>query len=144
MDTFALQKALFARLSQDPDLIALGVAVYDVAPQGADGNAEAAFPYLLIGEMDVRDAGTQSSDLFDVMIRLHSFSASGAFSDTRAIQLRAFNLLHRKTFAVEGHHLIMCRRNISSIDRDPDGIVHGVCDYRVLVEAGYAPRLITD
>ncbi|TCP43934.1 DUF3168 domain-containing protein [Rhodovulum marinum] len=134
MDEFALQTALFERLSGDAALAGLGVTVCDAPAQGEDGDAAAAFPRVAIGEMDVRDVGTKGSDLFDVIVRVHTFSASGSHAEARAIQRRIFELLHRAAFAVPGHNLVMIRRERSTIDRDPDRLRHGLCEYRLLIE----------
>lgn len=131
---WALQTALFARLSADPDLIALGASVSDDLPQGDDDDPSTGFPHVTIGEMDVRDIGTKATDLFDVILRLHTFSAKSSRKEARAIQARLFELLHKAEFPVPGFNLVSIRRETSDLDRDPDRKRHGVCEFRVIIE----------
>ncbi|MDW4550882.1 DUF3168 domain-containing protein [Defluviimonas sp. D31] len=130
------QVAIAARLGADPVLAGLGVAVYDVAPTNLEGEPERAYPCVEIGHIDARDAGTRSSEGLDLLVRINTFSATGSFREAREIQGRLFEILHRKQseIAVAGSHLILIRRDGSEVDRDPDGIMHGVCEYRALIE----------
>lgn len=131
---WAFQAALYARLTGDAGLFALGVTVVDDVPQGEDADPAAGYPMVTIGEMDVRDDGTKTSELWDVYLRVHTFSTSGSREQARAIQARLKELLHRASFPIEGYRLVMIRRERSSLARDPDRKRHGVCEYRALIE----------
>lgn len=131
---WGLQQAVFSALSDDPDLAALGVKIYDAAPQSPDEGGGAGFPRIDIGEMDIRDVGTKTSDLFDVILRIHTYSASGAHREARHIQAGIFKVLHRARLAVPGHNVISILRAASRLDRDPHDIRHGVCEFRILIE----------
>ncbi|MEM9523642.1 MAG: DUF3168 domain-containing protein [Pseudomonadota bacterium] len=128
------QTALFSLLSGDATLTTLGVTVSDTGPEGDGDDAEAIFPRVDLGEMDVRDDGSKDSDLWSVALMIHTFSAEPGNEEARAIQKRLKELLHRGSFAITGHRLVMMRRASSNLRRDPDGVRHGVCIFRALVE----------
>lgn len=131
-----LQRALLARLSGDATLMATLKDVTDRQRPVADGGGAAGFPYLhatiIVDEWD-----TDTTEGFEALIRLHTWSRSGSFAETKAVQGRLYNLLHRVTdMTVTGHNLILIRRESSWAETDPDGItIHGVCEYRAILDA---------
>ncbi|MEL7513670.1 MAG: DUF3168 domain-containing protein [Pseudomonadota bacterium] len=129
-----LQQAVYTALAADAGLAALNVAIHDVAPQSPDEGGGAGYPRISVGEMDVRDQGTKASDLFDVILRIHTYSASGSHREARRIQARLFAVLHRAKLPLAGHNLVSIRREASRLDRDPDDVRHGVCEFRILIE----------
>lgn len=129
-----LQKALYERLSLDLGLSGLGVTVYDLPPVSEAGDIAGDFPQIACGRIIPNPLDTSSRIGFDVVIRLHTRSATQSFKECREIQSRLFDLLHKQVFAVAGFNLISLRREGSDCDRDPDRIIHGVCEYRALLE----------
>lgn len=129
-----LQVALYARLSGDPALSGLGVTVYDVPPVSEAGDIAGDFPQIACGKILPGPLDTTSRIGFDVVIRLHTRSSTQSFKECREIQSRIFDLLHKQVFAVAGFNLISLRREGSDCDQDPDRIIHGVCEYRALLE----------
>jgi len=131
-----LQKAVLARLTGDSALMATLTAVTDRQRPVADGGAAAGFPYLhatiFLDEWD-----TDDTEGFEALIRVHTWSRSGSYAETKSVQGRLYELLHRVTdLTVAGHHLILIRRESSWAETDPDGItIHGVCEYRALLDA---------
>lgn len=129
------QAAIYARLAFDPDLEAEGVTVCDFRPQGEDGVADSGLPVIAIGEIDARDWGTKTDEGLDLVLRIHSFIGGGSAADLRALQALIFKALHRGEAALTmtGGHVVMIRRETSRVSNDPEGL-HGVCEYRALVE----------
>jgi hypothetical protein len=123
-----VQKAIYLAL------VALGLQVYDVAPQGADGGSTASFPYVEIGEIVLTEFDTASETGFDFVARVHTRSRSTSHAEAKAIQGQIYTRLHRGTLAVAGFHFIQLDRESSRCDRVSDGSFHGVCEYRGLIE----------
>jgi len=128
----ALQTALYTRLAA----ASLGVAgVYDVAPQADDGGDAAAFPYVVMGRAITSGMDTKSTPGFSVLIRIHTFSRAGRTLECKTIQGALYTALHRQSLAVSGHSNFVLARESSDCWPDADGKVHGVCEYRALIES---------
>ncbi|MBD3803561.1 MAG: DUF3168 domain-containing protein [Thioclava sp.] len=129
------QAAVYERLTFDPFLEAEGVTVYDTRPQGEDGIADSNLPAIEVGEIDARDWGTKTDDGLDLILRVHSFMSGGSKADLRALQTLIFKALHKKQaeLSMTGGHVVLIRRESSRVlpDKAP---LHGVCEYRALVE----------
>lgn len=137
MMEWALQAAIYARLSGDATLDGLGVSIHDAAPQITAGETAAGFPRVEIGYLDAREDDTKTENGLDVIARIHTFSASGSMKEARDIQGRLFELLHRQHAALAldpAYSLTLLRRESSDLRRDPDNIFHGVCEFRALIE----------
>jgi len=134
---WALQAAIFARLSGDAELAALGVSIHDSAPQIEYGDTAAAFPRIEIGYLDAREWDTKTDNGLDIILRINVFSASGSMQEARQIQGRIYQLLHRRQAEIAldpSYSLVLIRRDDSDLDKDPHRIRHGVCEYRALIE----------
>lgn len=138
MIEWEFQKAIYARLSGDATLAGLGVAVVDISGQPDPGDPEAAFPRVEIGYQDAREWDTKTETGLDLLLRIHTYSASGSMREPREIQGRIYELLHRDPAGLSlpaGLRLVLLVRESSFVDRDPDRVLHGVCEYRALIEA---------
>ncbi len=121
-----LQTALFARLSG----ASLGVqGIHDVAQQGA------AFPYVVMGRVILTNGDTKSTPGHRALIRIHSFSAKGQVLKVRQIQGAIYAALHDQVLGVSGFSNFILRREFSDCWPDADGKIHGVCEYRALIES---------
>lgn len=131
---FEYQKALWSRL--DANKVTIGLqAVYDVAPQVADGGSLAAFPYATIGQIFSVQMDTQTTNGFEMTGRIHTFSRSGSMMECKLIQGQIYGLLHNSVLTVTGHNNFVLMRNDTDCLQDEDGRFHGVCEYRGLVES---------
>lgn len=138
MMEWALQAGIYARLAGDATLAGLGVTVHDVAPQIEGGDIAAAFPRVDIGYLDAREWDTKTENGLDVLLRIHTFSASGSNKEARQVQGRIYELLHRKQADIvidPAYSLTLIRRDSSDLEPESDRIFHGVCEYRALIEA---------
>ena len=124
-----VQRALFAALS------GLGLTVYDVAPQAADGGSTASFPYAEVGFISLTELDTFSETGFDFVARVHTRSRSPGMLECKTMQGQIYARLHRGALAVTGFNFIDLLREASSCTRAPDGSFHGVCEYRGQIEA---------
>lgn len=127
------QRALFTALNDAK--AALGVTgVYDIAPQAADGGDIAAFPYIVIARIFPVQSDTQTTNGFEMTSRIHVFSRSGSMLECKTIQGKVYDILHRAALSVTGFNSYLLLRSDSDTVPDQDGKIHGVCEYRGLVE----------
>lgn len=125
----AVQKALYTALS------ALGLNVVDRAGQAADGGSATAFPYVEVGMVILNPFDTAKETGFDYLARIHTRSRSGSMAETKRIQGQIYARLHRGALNIDGFNHILVQRERSEVLTAPDGQLHGVCEYRGLIEA---------
>lgn len=128
MAEFAVQKGLYTALS------GVGLAVYDVQPQAADGGSAATFPCVTVGTIVFAAWDVKESTGFDFIARIHTYSRSGSMKEAKDIQATIYNRLNRGEITVSGYHLVDLKRETSDIMTMADGSFHGVCEYRGLIE----------
>ena len=124
----AVQAALYSALT------ALGLTVYDAAPQAADGASSASWPYVEVGMIILNVWDTYGETGHDFVARIHTRSRSGSMAEAKGIQGQIWTRLHRGALTITGHNLINLIRESSEVTRAPDGSYHGVCAYRGLIE----------
>lgn len=125
---FEVQRALFVALN------ALGLTVYDTAPQAEDGGSTANWPYVEIGFVSLAPFDTANSTGFDGVARIHTRSKNGSMQECKNLQGQIYDRLHRGAIAVAGYQTVTVQRELSRCDRMPDGTMHGVCEYRLLID----------
>lgn len=124
----AVQGALYTALT------ALGLRVYDSAPQQADGASAAVFPYVEVGAIVMAPFDTKERNGFDFVARIHTRSRSGSMKEVKEIQGQIYGRLHNGNLTISGQRLILLRRETSDVTRAGDGSFHGICEYRGLIE----------
>jgi len=125
---FAIQKALYDALT------ALGLTVFDSAPQVADGGSAASWPRVEVGFINLAPFDTYSELGFNCVARIHTRSRSAGMKEAKEIQGQIYARLHRGDLTIVGHRLIEMHRLASDVTRAGDGSFHGVCEYRALIE----------
>lgn len=123
-----LQRALFFALS------GLGYTIYDTAPQAADGGSRAAWPYIEVGFISLAPFDTANSTGFDGVARIHTRSDTGSMLECKTMQGAIYDRLHRGALPVAGFQTVTVQRELSKCDRMSDKTMHGVCEYRVLLD----------
>jgi len=131
---FEVQKALYTAISGDPVVDGLVQAVYDFAPQVADGGDSGPFPYVTVGMIVMGEMDTKTRNGFNFAARVHTFSRSGSAKETKDIQGAIYDALHLQSLSVTGYAHILLRRETSDVMRTPEGVFHGVCEYRGLID----------
>jgi hypothetical protein len=128
------QKGLYAALTGNSALMAVAQAVYDTPPQSADGGASGAFPYITIGLAVTTedDRGTKLGH--SILARIHTWSRTGSMAECKQVQGLIYDALHNQTISVTGFSVYSVLRETSDTLRDADGVFHGVCEYRTLLE----------
>lgn len=129
--SFALQKAIFERLSADAGVKGeLGdpPRIYDAPPESA------AHPYALIGETRAsKIAGHPSGIEHDVRIRIVS-RWQGRREVKRALDA-LYDALHDQDFAIDGARLVNCRFVFADVFERADQVFEGVARFRAATEA---------
>lgn len=126
----ALQQALYTKLTADATLMALVTGVYDYVPQ------DAAFPYVMIGEIGISPLASAAGGGMDAAITLRALSREGGRKQAAAILERLHALLHRGTLSLSGFTLISLRFTGSDIALLADGVSHeGRLRLRALAQA---------
>lgn len=126
---FAVQTAVYDRLTGDATLMAVAAAVHDQVPENAT------FPYLTIGEDTAVDFGTKSEPGQELTLTLHAWSRAHGRKQVKDILARVHALLHEQPLTVAGFTHVLTRFLSTETFRDPDGLTqHGVARYRILVQ----------
>jgi hypothetical protein len=128
--SFALQKGIFDRLSNDAGLAAVlgpGARVFDDPP------ASAAFPYIVIGE--ARAAKIAGADATEHDIRIEMFSRHAGRKEVKQILDALFASLHDADFPLEGARLVNCRFVFGEAFRGEEGLFRGLARFRCVTEA---------
>lgn len=127
----ALQTAIYTRLKES----LIGASIYDIAPQNIDGGDASAFPYVTMGRIVLSGFDTQTMTGQSAQIRIHSFSRTGSMLEAKTIQGSIYAALHRNELAVNGFNNFSLLREDTDCFADQDGKIHGVCEYRALIES---------
>lgn len=128
---FALQQAVFAKLTATPALTALlgGARVYDDVPERAE------FPYLTFGQTSERDWSTGTDNGGEHTLTLHVWSRGAGRKEAVEILAAARAALHDAALTLAGHRLVNLRHEFSDARRDPDGeTFHGTARFRAVTE----------
>lgn len=112
----------------------IGATVVDVPPQSADGGDSSVFPYVAVGRIIYTEFDTQTKVGKSFIARIHTYSRTGEVSECLGIQDNIEASLHRSSLAVTGFNNFSLLMEDSDIIPDIDGMIHGVCEYRGLIE----------
>lgn len=126
--SWALQKALFARLREDASLTALlaphadpdvgGSAVYDAAPQGA------AYPYVAFDRSVVQNADLLNRRLDRRFLYLSVWSQYQGQKEVMEIMAAIDEALHEKPLTLETGAAVSIRVERKDPSRDADGTTY--------------------
>lgn len=124
-----LQRALYLRLNGS-----IGASVYDLPPQVADGGDDSVFPYVTIGRIIFTEGDTQSANGFSALCRIHTHSRSMSMMECKNIQGSIYDRLHRNELSLTLFNNYSLLREDTDCMVEADGRIHGVCEYRALLE----------
>lgn len=129
---FALQQAIFQKLSSDAATIAAlgGTRIYDDVPTRAE------FPFLTFGQSTERDWSTGTDSGQEHLVTLHVWSRGRGRKEAETAIAAAREALHDQVLNLAGHRLINLRHEFSEARRDIDGeTFHGIARFRAVTEA---------
>lgn len=125
-----VQKAVYAALTGDTDLMAVITGVYDHVP------AETTVPYIVIGDDTSIEFDTKTNVGEEVTLTIHIWSEHEGRKELKEIQGHLARILHDQLLTVEDHNTVLVRREYAETLRDPDGATwHGVVRFRIIVTA---------
>tara|TARA_R110002126_G_scaffold15594_1_gene63779 strand:- start:679 stop:1080 length:402 start_codon:yes stop_codon:yes gene_type:complete len=129
INQFALQTAVFSKLSTDSNLTSvLKAKVFDDIPENTD------YPYVQLGEDTAIDYSTKDQTGSEVSVNVDVWSRYRGSLEAKNIMDRVHTLLHDSSLSVTGSNFINMRFEFSDIIRDPDGITrHGVMRFRAIM-----------
>lgn len=131
-----IQTGIYSELAGDALLMDMVTAIYDHVPQASDAGDDSLFPYITIGDDDLSEWGTDQDVGFDATIRVHVWSRARGRAETKRIQGRIYEILHRGTIPLDEYHLVMLDEQLQQTFLDPDGLTyHGVQTFRGLFRA---------
>jgi hypothetical protein len=130
--TWALQQAIYTRLTGYSALMAIAKAIYDDVPQDV---ADTDFPYVEIGEDTTIPFNTHSGVGGEHTITIHTWSRYRGKSETKRMQEQIYAALNRYALSVSGGTMVNCEQEFSTSFMDADGITrHGVQRMRILLD----------
>jgi hypothetical protein len=127
---FDLQAAVYSKLVA----ASIGATVYDVVPQSSDGASNAAFPCVAVGRIILSQYDTQTTVGYAAQMTVHTYSRTGSMKECKEVQGAIFAALHRQALTIAGHNNFSLLRESSDCMDEEDGKIHGVCEYRALIE----------
>jgi hypothetical protein len=126
-----LQKVVYAALAADATLTTLlgGAAIHDAVPQNA------AFPYVVIDQTQIRDWSTGTEPGAEHMLMLHVWSRHAGKREAYEIADAIRAALGGAMLSLEEHRLVNLRHQYSELKCDEDGETqHGVLRFRAVTE----------
>jgi hypothetical protein len=129
--TAALRAAIHDALVADGALTAMlgGAKIYDEPP------ANAAFPYVTLGEARVTDFSAGEERLEEHQLTLHAWSRQGGHKEAHGIAGALLQALDDAPLSPDGHQLVNLRFSLADIRREADGrTYHALVRFRAVTE----------
>jgi hypothetical protein len=129
--TAALRAAIHDALVADGVLTAMlgGARIYDEPP------ANAAFPYVTLGEARVTDFSAGEERLEEHQLTLHAWSRQGGHKEAHGIAGALLHALDDAPLSPDGHQLVNLRFSLADIRREADGrTYHALVRFRAVTE----------
>ena len=128
-----VQTGVYARLTGTAALTALLAegedSILDHVPAGT------VFPYVVMGESEVRPLDTQRGFGNDLTLTLHSYSRSLGMKEIKEIMEKIYEALHETSFTVPNQTLILCRFLGADTLLSEDGLTrHGIQRFQIITE----------
>lgn len=112
--TLPIQEAMFDRASTDPELLSLGIGVFDFVPEGA------ARPYIVLGEAFSTPDNTHGGIGWVTIATFSIWSEERGFRQANVVKDRLIQLFDHQPMEVAGFHHVETRHEFDQMMRDPD------------------------
>lgn len=127
LNSFELRKAIYARLDNQ-----LTASVYSYVPQ------DSAYPYVRIGDVSAVTIDTQSTEMQQYSVQIHSFDKSVASSSAiESLVASVYGALHNYPLVISSYNVVYIRQsniNIFQQGEPNDRYWHAVQVFQVVVE----------
>ena len=132
--SLAMQRAIVAALAADSELVAaIGARIYDTPSPAAT------FPYLTIGDDDVRDDSAEGIDAAEMTVQVNVWSRPSArpgWGECKAIAARVVKVIDQSLPVLDGFAVVSLDYEATNYLRDPDGLTRrAVITFNALVDA---------
>lgn len=129
---FAAQEAVYTLLAADTNLqnyIGAPARLYDSVP------ASATFPYVTLGDVQLRDFDTKDQSGLEQILYFHVWSRYRGRKEAKEIMQALYDVLHQQALTVAGARFVDCRLQNASLGMDQDGLtLHGLLRFRLIVQ----------
>lgn len=127
----AVQTAVYGALVANAGVTALiGSRVYDHVP------ADAAFPYVVIGETEAEPFDDKTKSGMVQAFGVHTWSRARGAKEAKDVMAAVSAALHRAGLTVTGHELAWIRFTESELMLEDDGLTrHGVQTFEIATQA---------
>lgn len=126
-----LQQTVHATLAADTAVLALlgGARIYDDVPQ------RAAFPYLSLTAITVRDWATGTEPGAEIAFTINAWSRGAGHKEAHLLADAVRAALHDAALTLSSHHLVNLRHESSEAHRERDGDTYRVsARFRAVIE----------
>jgi len=128
LNYYALQQAIYSKLSASTALMALINGVFDGIVQAID------FPYITIGDASASDSASLGASGADYRLNIHIWSREAGHKQTADIIDVLYALLHNGSLSVSGKTLVAMQVVSSEIRLENDGITqHGLLRLQIVL-----------
>lgn len=134
-EQFDIQKAIVSHMRNTPALMSLINGVYDDVPQAAQSESNTAFPFVVVGDMDVRDWSTDTEVGFESDFEIHVWSRYSGKKELSNIMSAVHNALNRQALTYESFSVLDILFDTMRTFLDPDGRTrHGIMTFTIRYE----------
>ena len=121
-----LQKAIYQILAASLPLAAIvGARIYDEVPQGAS------FPYIVLGDDDLKPWDLDCKLGFEALITVHAFSRYKGRKEAKEIGAKIYDLLHNASIVTDNFKSAVCVSDMQTTMVEGDGVTrHLVARFR--------------
>ena len=121
-----LQKAIYQILSASLPLQAIVAGrIFDEVPQGEH------FPYIVIGDDDLKPWDLDCKQGFEALITIHAFSRYKGRKEAKEIGAKIYDLLHNASIVTDNFKSAVCVLDMQTTMVEGDGVTrHLVARFR--------------
>ena len=121
-----LQKAIYQILAASLPLQAIVAGrIFDEVPQGED------FPYIVIGDDDLKPWDLDCKLGFEALITIHAFSRYKGRKEVKEIGAKIYDLLHNASIVTDNFTSAVCVSDMQTTMVEGDGVTrHLVARFR--------------
>lgn len=128
-----LQRAVYAKLTNDATLMAIIVGVYADVQQPSDAGSDAPFPYVTIGSDNLSSWDSKTFFGTEALCQIDIWSRSNNFIEAKEIGDAITNALHHQSLTITDASHVMTVQQSSTYSKDPDGHTkRGMLMFRVV------------
>jgi len=135
MNEANLQRAIYAKLTNDAALMALIKGVYADVQQPNLPEDGASFPYVVIGQDTITSWDTKTDDGGNALCQIDVWSRQNNLLQAKDVGGAVYNALHQTSLSITGAEHVLTTVETATYSKDPDGHTkRGMVMVRVLYD----------